>query len=501
MTDRKLVVYENDPTTPEGGRLIAIDVGAATGFPIPAFRPTTGIPATGTLLGEGIYDKSTGFSYIWDGTNWKNVVPPSIVSFPTETALLAASAIAGTYAFSVDTGNLFSRMVQGGNLIWRQIGTRTYPTEAALLADNSVADGETAFALDTGNMYLRVAGAWRHGNVEFMTLANAKLATPSAGRIIFSTDTADVLFATGANWHSVAADTYHKAVTYTKVEVDGLINGVVSGLQHGIAVKSIITGATPLPAAPAIGDSYIIDGLATDPVAALHLNNIAVWFGAGTTAPKWVFTAPAIKATHLVEDQTALYNWNGVLWVKVATGSLAANMPEGDFFRVGSMQQSMLTEAQFLATMPITEQGKWVLADGRLIAGTSLANIRGITRIEDLRGAYIRMAGTNTNPKWIGGLLNAYLDWATGLAKNAFTGITNSAGGHVHAMHYGWHGKGGGGSGSLRSDPVATALQISNGSIRMDTSGVHSHTVSINGGGDLETRPQTFTLNYFIKVN
>ena len=31
--------------------------------------------------------------------------------------------------------------------------------------------------------------------------------------------------------------------------------------------------------------------------------------------------------------------------------------------------------------------------------------------------------------------------------------------------------------------------------------GNHSHTVTINGGGDEETRPKTYSVNYYVKIN
>jgi len=35
----------------------------------------------------------------------------------------------------------------------------------------------------------------------------------------------------------------------------------------------------------------------------------------------------------------------------------------------------------------------------------------------------------------------------------------------------------------------------------MDSDGSHSHTLSVTGGGDTETRPKSYAVNYFIKVN
>jgi hypothetical protein len=33
------------------------------------------------------------------------------------------------------------------------------------------------------------------------------------------------------------------------------------------------------------------------------------------------------------------------------------------------------------------------------------------------------------------------------------------------------------------------------------TDGAHTHTVQITGGGDAETKPKSYAVNYFIKVN
>jgi hypothetical protein len=35
----------------------------------------------------------------------------------------------------------------------------------------------------------------------------------------------------------------------------------------------------------------------------------------------------------------------------------------------------------------------------------------------------------------------------------------------------------------------------------MDSDGAHSHTTTVTGGGDAETKPKTYSVNYFIKVN
>jgi len=498
MSDRKLVVYEADPADPDKYRLVALDPNRATGIPIPAFRPVTVLPAAGSQVGEGVLNTTNHQSYIWDGGTWVNIVPPTILTYATEAILIADLAPAvGSHAFAQDTGNLFVLVTGTPNNYWRQIGLRVFAVEADLLAATAM-DGERAFALDTQKSYIHINGAWRHDSVEFMTHAQALLETPSAGRVIFSTDTADVLFASGANWHSVAADVYHRSATYSKAEVDNLLSNLTLGISHDIAVKSILTGA--LPATPAQGDAYIIDLANTDPSVAAHLGEVAIWDGT-----RWDYSPPEANETHLVEDVSQLWHWNGVGWVLIATGSLASNLPEGDFWRVGSIQQSVLTEAQFLNTMPATERSKWVLADGRDVTGTTYNTVTGDTHVPDLRGAYLRMAGTNAHAGrtgWVGGLLKSFQDWLTAEPKTPWT--VSNPGNHHHI------------GGRYQSSDEYAATQYSrslnrgqqyvnmnsvtkyNASLPYTSNeGNHVHTVT---GGDAETRPASFAVNYFIKV-
>jgi len=97
---------------------------------------------------------------------------------------------------------------------------------------------------------------------------------------------------------------------YTQTEVDTKLESLVLGLAHGESVNSIT--ATP-PSAPVEGDLVIVATGATGAFSG-HVNSLALWYGG-----KWVFTPPEAKETHLVEDQDALFHWNGTTWVKVAT--------------------------------------------------------------------------------------------------------------------------------------------------------------------------------------
>mgnify|MGYP001328616358 CR=1 FL=1 len=371
-----------------------------------------------------------------------------------------------------------------------------YPTEVALLATNAD-DGERGFAQDTQTSYIRVGGVWRHDNVEFMTQAQARTQTASQGRIIFVTDAAEVYFATGANWHVVAADAYHRSATYSKTEVDAKVDALTQGFEHGIALRDFVNALTSLPTSPSEGDAYLIMPDAVDPAVAGHLGEVAYYENGA-----WRFVAPKQAETHLIESVSQLWHWNGTIWVQVASG--AAGGGGAEQFRVGSIQQSLLAPAQFAGTMSATEAAKWVVADGRSVSGTAYETITGDANVPDLRGAYLRMAGTNaTRRGWVGGALKSFQNWLTGEPRKAWT--VSNPGNHHHI----------GGRYQSSDDYAATqygrALNRGSQYVNMNSvtlypaslpytsnEGNHVHTVT---GGDLETRPDSFAVNYFIKVN
>lgn len=160
---------------------------------------------------------------------------------------------------------------------------------------------------------------------------------------------------------------------------------------------------------------------------------------------------------------------------------------KGDLVPVGTVTQSLLTEAQFAAASE-DQVGKWVLADGRSVAGTKYEAVTGRSTVPDLRGAYMRMAGTNgANGNWNGGNLNGWQEDSTARPKNDFT--TNNAGAHTH----------GGGSTTWSKSDGGPNWNSGASVGSTDSAGGHTHTV--NGGGDAETRPKTYSVNYYIKVN
>jgi hypothetical protein len=114
------------------------------------------------------------------------------------------------------------------------------------------------------------------------------------------------------------------------------------------------------------------------------------------------------------------------------------------------------------------------------------------------------MAGQSLSG-WDGGALNAFSGDSTKLPNTAFTGTTNSAGGHTHSL---WSRRMNAYSGAGYYSAAQTVGEgISAGGVTdvsgrwMDSDGAHSHTTTVTGGGDAETKPKSYAVNYFIKVN
>jgi len=281
---------------------------------------------------------------------------------------------------------------------------------------------------------------------------------------------------------------------YTKLEVDTKLETLVLGLEHGQAVISLTNNP---PVAPIAFTFYIVGKIPTGAWAG-QPNNIAWWDGA-----KWVFQAPSQNQTHLVEDLKETWSWNGTAWNKVAVASTMGAGAAGDLWMVGAIQQSVLTEPQFKTLLDATEQLKWVLADGRDVTGSKYAQLVGRNTVPDLRGAFLRMAGQNNgNTAWNGGALNAFQEDSTARPKTAFTGTTGTDGAHTHTANpEGYYAsKSSSGTWAIGS-PVVHDGRDGRMALNTSTAGAHAHNVTINGGGDSETRPKNFGINFFIKVN
>ena len=136
---------------------------------------------------------------------------------------------------------------------------------------------------------------------------------------------------------------------------------------------------------------------------------------------------------------------------------------------VGSVIHSMLTESQFNSE---SVTGRWVLADGRSVAGSRYAALIA-ANVPDMRGTFLR--GKNN-----------------GLARNPDGDLTlgtysvDKYLSHFHTFT-GWFGSGG--SNSIVS-PNLQAVNATN---------IRTQDTDTKGGN--ETAPKSITVNIFIRIN
>lgn len=215
MARRQLLIGEMDPADPNHGRIFGLDANETAGVPIPAFKFGAALPTTGTVAGEAFIDTTSKTASVWDGNKWNSIIPASIVSYPTEAAILAAAPPVGTYAFAMDSGNLFVRYnaptgAPGGATrpAWKNIGVTMYNTMAALLASASTAPvGELAFARDTGLMFLKEPTGWKPDSIWQANESSILVRTDMvAGQMAVALDTGKLYLwnATARRWDGTA---------------------------------------------------------------------------------------------------------------------------------------------------------------------------------------------------------------------------------------------------------------------------------------------------------
>lgn len=143
---------------------------------------------------------------------------------------------------------------------------------------------------------------------------------------------------------------------------------------------------------------------------------------------------------------------------------------------VGSVVPSMLQPKPFYALA----SGTWRLADGTKVSNKSeYAEYVGSLHLPDLRNMFLRGASEDRK-------VGSFEKDSTRLPDNAFTGVSASNGAHTHpngANHSG--------------DKVMPGeyAHMSTGT-NIPASGGHSHAITVNGGGDSETRPKNIAVNF-----
>jgi hypothetical protein len=511
MSDRRLIVGEFDPGDPDNGKLFAIDPVDAKGIPIPTFDVGTAKPTIGTLKGQAYFDSLQKQGFVWDGTDWRSIAPNPILSYPDEAKLLAdTTAITGSYGTAGDTGSLFIKSAAG----WRQVGIKQYKTAVDLLADPAVV-GSIGEVIDENSLWERTATGWRVLIVREMADTAAirawTNASPGASVGDRALDLAHgvIYVRTSTGWrpNSVwsATEAAIRAATWAIDGQEAIATDTGRTFTHlsGAWIEEPIahfrTEAMLLAATPANGmlawadDTNVVFLRAAGLWKRLQGPQITVGdtepaAGSATAGDEWF--KPAAKA--LTGPQ--LHVHDGTKWEPAVN--------PGDLWAVGSIQQSLLTEAQFRTAMGPDGAKRWVLADGRSVAGSAYAALTGSNNVPDMRGAFFRAAGQNQNGSaaWNGKAVGTYHDFTTGRPQTAFT--TSDPGNHTHTFNDplsdntgagGNRGISGAGWGANES-----YLHAKRG-VATGDSGAHTHT--INGGGDAETAPSHFSLSTFIKIN
>ena len=143
---------------------------------------------------------------------------------------------------------------------------------------------------------------------------------------------------------------------------------------------------------------------------------------------------------------------------------------------------SSLLSSQDMAILDPTMQ----YCDGTSIVGSALNLLNGTTNAPNLIGQFIRGAGG-------GRVVDTFQGDATARPNTNFT--TNNVGNHFHSIQLeAPSGVGDGNDSGTRSGSGGNIL-----SKNTTTQGAHTH--SITGGGDGETRPQNYSVHFYIKIN
>jgi hypothetical protein len=149
---------------------------------------------------------------------------------------------------------------------------------------------------------------------------------------------------------------------------------------------------------------------------------------------------------------------------------------------VGTVVSSLIPVAQFQALYGnFSANATWILANGSDVTGSEYAKVMGRNTVPDLRGAFFRGAGNNaTQTGWAGGNINTYAEDYTKRPNTAFTTVVNDP------LEYNGNTRGIAGAGWGRDESYLYAGR----SIR-----------NVSGGGDAETRPKHYVVNYYVKIN
>ncbi|TGR83017.1 hypothetical protein EN866_34510 [Mesorhizobium sp. M2D.F.Ca.ET.223.01.1.1] len=205
-------------------------------------------------------------------------------------------------------------------------------------------------------------------------------------------------------------------------------------------------------------------------------------------------TARQISIGAIVTTYTALIGAIGatVALYSQVTPLFLSKISRREFAPVGTVFSSYLDPVAFAKSIDEIEgdditKRTWILADGRNVTGTVFAKLTNDPTVPDLRKMFLR--GLDPKENRAPGAVEEY---ATALPHKDFTGITSQDGQHHHDNGLAFDGD---------KMPVGMGnADVSSYGPTKDA-GLHKHSVTINGGGDDETRPKNVGLYYYIKVN
>lgn len=173
---------------------------------------------------------------------------------------------------------------------------------------------------------------------------------------------------------------------------------------------------------------------------------------------------------------------------------------------VGDIRESVLTEAEFQS---LNGTG-WVLMDGRNIAGSALATVKGWSTVPDARGQFLR--GKNNGRA--DGLEDPSGERALGNRQgHAFQTHTHAQNAHTHTDAGHIHGTPNNigftsdtfNSYALSRSIVDNALSTETGYANIQNTTATNQNQSATGVASepttAETRPANISINYFIKIN
>ena len=117
--------------------------------------------------------------------------------------------------------------------------------------------------------------------------------------------------------------------------------------------------------------------------------------------------------------------------------------------------------------------------------------------LPDLRGQFIRSLNSGSTGLDANRVLGSTQAEGTALPSTSFTGTTNTAGSHNHS-----YSSSGSNLAGRVGNGISTAFSgngIGDVTFSLNSAGDHTHTVTVNGGGDAETRPANIAMLAVIK--